>query len=131
MIIGGLRRPVLPSIPWTSLPQMPQAFTATSTSSGPGSGAGTSSNENCLYSLSNNAFIQVVGEAIPRPPNYTRRSRRVRLQPWYPLCWRPPKGKQFLAMNTNKTLFGFYTALLLVSATAVFSQTPPNNDDFA
>src|SRR5262249_28745268 len=57
MIIGGRRRPVLPSIPWTSLPQMPQAFTATRTSSGPGSGAGTSSKENCLYSLSNNAFI--------------------------------------------------------------------------
>jgi hypothetical protein len=31
-------------------------------------------------------------------------------------------------MNTNKTLFGFYTALLLVSATSVFAQ--PANDNF-
>jgi len=41
------------------------------------------------------------------------------------------QGMQFLAMTTNKTLFGFCTALLLASATAVFAQSPPNNDDFA
>ena len=33
---GGMRRPVEPSNPCTSLPQMPQARTRTSTSSGPG-----------------------------------------------------------------------------------------------
>jgi hypothetical protein len=35
------------------------------------------------------------------------------------------------AMNTNKTLFGFYVALLLASATSSFAQSPPANDDFA
>ena len=34
MMIGGRRRPVLPSMPCTSLPQMPQARTSTSTSPG-------------------------------------------------------------------------------------------------
>ena len=33
MMIGGWRRPVLPSMPWMSLPQMPQAATRSSTSS--------------------------------------------------------------------------------------------------
>ena len=37
-----LRRPVLPSMPWMSLPQMPQAATLSSTSSGPISGCGQS-----------------------------------------------------------------------------------------
>ena len=32
MMRGGIRRPVLPSRPWRSLPQMPQALTCTSTS---------------------------------------------------------------------------------------------------
>jgi hypothetical protein len=34
-------------------------------------------------------------------------------------------------MKTNKTFFGLYTSLLLASVTAVFAQSPPNNDDFA
>src|SRR4051812_26458178 len=57
MMIGGRRRPVLPSMPWTSLPQMPQAFTEIRTSSGVGAGAGTSSQENFLYSLRMRAFM--------------------------------------------------------------------------
>ena len=40
MTMGGRRRPVLPSIPWTSLPQMPHAWTFTSTSFGPTVGLG-------------------------------------------------------------------------------------------
>src|SRR5258705_10816007 len=78
-MIGGLRRPVLPSIPWTSLPQMPQAFTDPSTSSGPASGAGTSSNENCLYALSNNAFIQVVGRGYTEPAELCEKVLNPRL----------------------------------------------------
>ena len=43
MMSGGCLRPVLPSRPCTSLPQMPQASTFTRTSSGASSGRGTSS----------------------------------------------------------------------------------------
>ena len=45
---GGRRRPVLPSMPWTSLPQMPQAATLMRTSSGPQVGAGASPKLNSL-----------------------------------------------------------------------------------
>ena len=58
---------------------MPQAFTATSTSSGPGSGAGTSSNENFLYSLSNNAFIQVVGRGYTELAELYEKDLNLRL----------------------------------------------------
>ena len=43
MISGGCLRPVLPSRPCTSLPQIPQASTLTRTSSAAISGRGTSS----------------------------------------------------------------------------------------
>ena len=43
LMIGGRLRPVLPSIPCTSLPQIPHAFTATNTSPTAGVGVGTSS----------------------------------------------------------------------------------------
>jgi hypothetical protein len=39
-------------------------------------------------------------------------------------------GIQFLAMKTNKTLLGFYTALALVWSTSALAQTPAN-DNFA
>ena len=42
VMIGGTRRPELPSMPCTSLPQIPQAPTSISTSAGPTSGSGTS-----------------------------------------------------------------------------------------
>ena len=42
MMIGGCRRPVLPSMPWISLPQMPQAATRSRTSSAAISGRGQS-----------------------------------------------------------------------------------------
>src|SRR4051794_21471925 len=49
--IGGTRRPLDPSYPCTSLPQIPQAATRTSTSFGPSSGRGTSASVNFRYSL--------------------------------------------------------------------------------
>ena len=58
MTMGGRRRPVLPSIPWTSLPQMPQAWTFTSTSFGPTVGSGMSVTWNCLYSVRTRAFME-------------------------------------------------------------------------
>src|SRR5215468_2461074 len=63
MIIGGRRRPVLPSIPCTSLPQIPHAFTATSTSCGCTSGSGTSSKLNFLYSFRTSAFMVALNQA--------------------------------------------------------------------
>src|SRR3954471_10603248 len=48
--IGGTRRPLEPSYPCTSLPQIPQAATRTSTSVGPSSGRGTSASLNFRYS---------------------------------------------------------------------------------
>src|ERR1051326_9558123 len=57
IMIGGRRRPVLPSRPCTSLPQIPHALTATSTSSAAGDGAGTSSSTSLLYSLRTKAFM--------------------------------------------------------------------------
>jgi hypothetical protein len=57
MMMGGMRRPVLPSKPWTSLPQMPHASTRMRTSSGPGRGIGTSTISKRPYSDNNKAFI--------------------------------------------------------------------------
>ncbi len=57
MMIGGWRRPVLPSMPCTSLPQIPQAATRTSTSSGPISGTGQSCSSRQLYRVSTRACI--------------------------------------------------------------------------
>ena len=54
---GGIRLPLLPSIPCTSLPQIPQALTWINTSSSAISGSGTSSYTNLLYSFRTNAFI--------------------------------------------------------------------------
>ena len=54
---GGIRRPVFPSSPWTSLPQIPQARTRTSTSSGPIAGTGISTISSCMYCVSKSAFI--------------------------------------------------------------------------
>ena len=56
VLIGGIRRPVRPSRPWTSLPQMPQARTSMSTSSGPIEGSGTSPNVSRSGSVSDRAF---------------------------------------------------------------------------
>ncbi len=42
MVMGGIRRPELPSKPCMSLPQIPQASISTRTSPGRGSGSGTS-----------------------------------------------------------------------------------------
>jgi DUF1009 family protein len=58
MMIGGWRRPVLPSMPCTSLPQMPQALTATMTESGRRAGSGASSRAKRLYSLRVRAFTR-------------------------------------------------------------------------
>ena len=59
MMTGGTRRPVLPSMPWTSEPQIPQAITFMSTSAGPISGSGTSVNVNRLYFSKTRAFMFV------------------------------------------------------------------------
>src|SRR5256885_1483570 len=55
--MGGRRRPVLPSIPWTSLPQMPQALTRMRTSRGPTVGSGKFWTSNSLYAVRTSAFI--------------------------------------------------------------------------
>src|SRR5580658_7299446 len=52
-----MRRPVEPSIPCTSLPQMPQASTRTRTSPGPVVGSGISTISSWLYADSSNDFI--------------------------------------------------------------------------
>src|SRR5579862_2492679 len=62
IMIGGMRRPELPSIPCTSLPQMPHARTRTSTSSGLGAGTGKSSIANWQYSLRTKAFTPATYE---------------------------------------------------------------------
>src|SRR5580658_417140 len=54
---GGMRRPVDPSSPCTSLPQMPHARTRISTSSGPISGSGIGAISSFMYSVSSRAFI--------------------------------------------------------------------------
>src|SRR5262245_61068065 len=54
---GGIRRPVEPSNPCTSLPQMPQARTCTSTSSGPTAGRSSDASSSFLYSVSTSACI--------------------------------------------------------------------------
>src|ERR1700753_901771 len=56
--MGGIRRPVLPSKPCTSLPQMPQALMRISNSSSAGCGTGRSCNSRCLYSERTSAFMQ-------------------------------------------------------------------------
>src|SRR5580700_8694163 len=60
---GGMRRPVEPSNPCTSLPQMPQARTRISTSPGPISGSGIGANSSFMYSVNSSAFIQVNGNS--------------------------------------------------------------------
>src|ERR1700734_3782261 len=60
MTRGGMRRPVLPSKPWTSLPQMPQAATWMRTSSGEGSGFGVSVISRWLYWERRRDFIFLV-----------------------------------------------------------------------
>ena len=57
MMMGGTRRPLLPSKPWISLPQIPQAWTRISASSSPTSGSGMSVTLSFLYSSSNKAFM--------------------------------------------------------------------------
>src|SRR5271157_1334851 len=64
---GGIRRPVLPSKPCTSLPQMPQARTLTRTSSGPREGSGIDVNSRRMYSVNRSAFIPSIMVAeLPR-----------------------------------------------------------------
>ena len=57
---GGIRRPVEPSYPCTSLPQMPQARTLTSTSSGPTVGRSSDVSSSLRYSVSSSACISYV-----------------------------------------------------------------------
>src|SRR3972149_8394551 len=57
MITGGMRRPVEPSNPWTSLPQMPQAITFIATSPSPTHGVGTSLYARLLYCSSTKAIM--------------------------------------------------------------------------
>ena len=57
---GGIRRPVDPSRPWTSLPQIPQARTRISTSSGPISGSSIWTISNFMYSVRRSASILVM-----------------------------------------------------------------------
>jgi len=57
IIIGGRRRPVEPSIPCTSLPQIPHALTPIKTSSAPQTGESTSRCTNDPYSSRTKAFI--------------------------------------------------------------------------
>jgi hypothetical protein len=71
--MGGILRPVLPSIPCTSLPQMPQARTRTSTSFAPVSGTGISVISSFMYCSSTIAFIvpfSVHHVAPPWRPSY-------------------------------------------------------------
>ena len=58
--MGGMRRPVLPSIPCTSLPQMPQAMTRTSTSAAPTSGERDVLNLELPVGLENQGFHGVI-----------------------------------------------------------------------
>ncbi len=61
MIIGGFRRPLLPSMPCTSLPQMPQALTSIRTSFSPISGTVTMRHVALGdYIKEGNALFQVV-----------------------------------------------------------------------
>jgi len=67
MVIGGMRRPVLPSQPCTSLPQMPQPRTLTSTSPAPGTGASTSRSSKCFGPRNFKLFIMTALLDDPRP----------------------------------------------------------------
>jgi hypothetical protein len=57
MMRGGTRRPLEPSKPWMSLPQMPHALICTNTSCSPTSGSGMSVMLSLLYSSNSSAFM--------------------------------------------------------------------------
>src|SRR6266852_4796943 len=57
MTKGGILRPVDPSMPCTSLPQIPHAPTRISTSPGPISGCGRSATSSSMYCFSKSPFM--------------------------------------------------------------------------
>ena len=68
MMIGGIRRPLDPSNPCTSLPQIPHESTRTRTSPGPTSGMGMSLISSRLYSVSTIDFIACLRSLRGHPP---------------------------------------------------------------
>ena len=70
-------RPVEPSMPWTSLPQIPHARTLTRASPGPREGTGASSRTSRPYSLSTRAFMVRGASAVMAQPRYQSRGSRT------------------------------------------------------
>src|SRR5688572_29964457 len=99
MMSGGRRRPVEPSQPWISLPQMPQARTRTNTSSSAGRGSGASTSSRQDGAVSNKAFTGYAGCGCdyvrpflsPRQGENVRRNARLVVAPGR---GRPPQDKE-------------------------------------